>query len=29
LDQPDDRGEYEFVWHVIEDMSIPIEEWQP
>jgi transcriptional regulator with XRE-family HTH domain len=29
LDQPDDRAEYEFVWQVIEDMSIPIEEWQP
>ncbi len=28
LDQPDDRAEYEFVWGVVEDMSIPIEEWQ-
>ena len=28
LDQPDERAEYEFVWGVIEDMSIPIEEWQ-
>ena len=26
--QPDERGEYEFVWQVIEDKSIPIEEWQ-
>lgn len=28
LDQPDERTEYEFVWQVIEDKSIPIEEWQ-
>ena len=25
---PDERAEYEFVWHVIEDKSIPIREWQ-
>jgi transcriptional regulator with XRE-family HTH domain len=28
LDQPEDRAEYEFVWQVLEDMSVPIEEWQ-
>jgi transcriptional regulator with XRE-family HTH domain len=28
LDKPQDRAEYEFVWSVVWERSIPIEEWQ-
>lgn len=28
LDRPEERAEYDLVWRVITDMSIPIKEWQ-
>jgi hypothetical protein len=28
FDRPEDRAEYEFVWKIISDRSIPIGEWR-